>query len=99
MNTEKIKYEVGRYLSGETALDDLQQWLADNLWDVRPDSPEEQLLGEIELACAEFSDGAISESELRARLSPFTDRIAVTILDLTGGPPVALFSHFSHSSS
>ena len=51
-------------------LDEFEDWLVQHSWDMQRDSDHasQQLVGKIELALAEYSNGHLSESELRQHL-------------------------------
>jgi hypothetical protein len=72
----EIRTHLGRYLSGKSSLRQLREWFDVETWGLaaEPDSPVRQLAGEIELRLAEFTNGHLSETELRALLQPLLDR-------------------------
>lgn len=71
-----IRTQLGRYLNGKSSLRQFREWFDVETWGVaaEKDSPVRQLAGEIELRLAEFTNGHLSEGELRAALQPLLDR-------------------------
>lgn len=71
-----IRTQLGRYLSGKSSLEQFRKWFDVETWGLaaESDSPTRQIAGEIELHIAEFTNGHLSESELRAVLQPLLDR-------------------------
>ena len=75
-----IRDHLRRYLSREISLDQLREWFDVETWDVIDESSPatQQVAGEIELRIAEFTNGHLSENELRALLQPLLEREQVT---------------------
>jgi len=71
-----IRDHLRRYLSHEISLDEFRAWFDSETWDVIDESSTatQQVAGEIELRLAEFTNGHLSESELRSLLQPLLDR-------------------------
>jgi len=92
----RIRFELGRYLTGETTLREFRGWLASNAWNVEASTPAGELCGEIELACAEFANGHLDEDELSTRLAPLSNTFAITF---AGAPRRTLFTGSSSTSS
>lgn len=71
-----IRDRLRRYLSREISLDQFREWFDLETWDVidKASSATQQFAGEIELRLAEFTNGHLSEAELRALLQPLLDR-------------------------
>ena len=68
--TLEIKDQLGRFLVKEQSLNEFNIWLAQNTWNIHLEEPDVQsLVGEIELALAEYSNGDLILSDLRERLS------------------------------
>jgi hypothetical protein len=72
----ELRAQLSRYLNSITTLEDFRDWFDDETWGLaaEPDSPARQIAGEIELRIAEFTNGHLSESELRALLQPLLER-------------------------
>jgi hypothetical protein len=72
----EIRTRLGRYLSGKSSLDQFRKWFDVETWGLaaEPDSLVRQIAGEIELRMAEFTNGHLSETDLRALLQPLLDR-------------------------
>ena len=71
-----IRDHLRRYLSHEISLDEFRDWFDSETWDVidKCSTATQQVAGEIELRIAEFTNGHLSETELRALLQPLLDR-------------------------
>jgi hypothetical protein len=71
-----IRTQLGRYLSGKSSLLQFRKWFDGETWGLaaESDSPARQIAGEIELRLAEFTNGHLSETELRALLQPLLVR-------------------------
>jgi hypothetical protein len=72
VTVSQIKIQIRRLLDHERSLDDFNQWLASNSWNItkeQPNSKARAMTGEIELALAEYSEGHLSMHDLRERLS------------------------------
>ena len=68
--TLEIKDQLGRFLVNEQSLNEFNIWLAQNTWNIHLEEPDVQsLVGEIELALAEYSNGDLTLSDLRERLA------------------------------
>src|SRR5690349_7793010 len=78
----KIRSEIGRYLRGAFSIDQFEDWIAQNSWDMHKDSSEDaqKLASAIELRLAEHSSGHLREpylkNELRQFLNPEIVRIS-----------------------
>lgn len=72
----EIRTRLGRYLNGKSSLRQFREWFDVETWGLaaESDSPARQIAGEIELRLAEFTNGHLSEAELRALLQPLLDR-------------------------
>lgn len=73
-----IHNQLVRYLAGEITLDQFRDWFDPATWDVKPAGTTRlfQLAGEIDLRLAEFTNGHLTESELRAELRPLVETVA-----------------------
>jgi len=71
-----IRDHLRRYLSHEISLDEFRDWFDSETWDVidTRSTATQQVAGEIDLRIAEFTNGHLSETELRALLQPLLDR-------------------------
>lgn len=68
----EINDQIGRFLAHEQSLNDLNEWMARNTWNItkeQPDSQARAVAGQVELALAEYSNGDLTLSDLRHRLS------------------------------
>jgi len=72
----EIRTRLGRYLNGKSSLLQFREWFDVETWGLaaESDSPARQIAGEIELRLAEFTNGHLSETELRELLRPLLDR-------------------------
>ena len=72
----ELRTRLGRYLNGKIPLEQFRRWFDVETWGLaaESDSTVRQVAGEIELRIAEFTNGHLSESELRAALQPLLDR-------------------------
>jgi len=72
----EIRDHLRQYLSREITLDDFRDWFDAETWDIIDKCPAatQQLAGEIELRVAEFTNGHLSETELRTMLQNLLDR-------------------------
>ena len=66
----EIQAHLRRYLERESSLEQFREWFDVETWGLaaEPDSPLRQLAGEIELRIAEFTNGHLTEEDLRALL-------------------------------
>lgn len=74
----EIHDNLVRYLSGQTTLEQFRDWFDAATWDLNPAGTTRlfQLAGEIDLRLAEFTNGHLTESELRAELRPLVETVA-----------------------
>lgn len=64
-----ISDQVVRHLAGEQSLTDFSIWLTRHTWNIHREEPQvRNLVGEIELALTDYSNGHSSEAELRRHL-------------------------------
>jgi hypothetical protein len=72
----EIRDHLRQYLSREITLDAFRDWFDAETWDIIDKCPAatQQLAGEIELRVAEFTNGHLSETELRTMLQNLPDR-------------------------
>lgn len=79
-----IREAVMQYIAGRVQLRQFQEWFASRTWDVRAESDDvQELVNEIDLLLAEFSNGHWTEGELRSKLQQYR-RIVEPIQDLGG---------------
>lgn len=66
----KIRENLGRYLSGELSLDHFEDWLVQRSWNMHKDSDEsaQKLASAVELRLAEHSSGHLDDAALRDEL-------------------------------
>ncbi len=78
----KIREHLGRYLRQELSLDQLEDWIAQQSWNMHKDSDEaaQKLASAIELRLAEHSSGHLDEPSLREELRRFANPPVVRIL-------------------
>src|SRR5258708_16125443 len=74
-----IRRRLADALSGEAALDDCEDWLVKNSWNMHLDSSRvaQELASSIELALSEHSSGHISDHKLRSQLLSLLDNVEV----------------------
>ncbi len=79
----QVRDKLADYIVGNLALDAFRDWLVPIAWDVEAErsSRLEDLVYEIELRLAEYSQGLWTETELKGQLEPLVERYA---LDLDG---------------
>jgi hypothetical protein len=77
-------------------LEEFEDWLAQESWNMHRDSDQraQSLVGKIELALAEYSNGHVSESELRQQL-----RNLARTYEVSFNPPTAAETITYSSSS
>jgi hypothetical protein len=63
----ELRTQLLRYLNASTALEEFRDWFDDATWGLAadPDSPARRIAGEIELRMAEFTNGHLTEQELK----------------------------------
>lgn len=68
----EIRTRLGQYLGGEISLHEFEDWFIPTAWGIlrTANGGLAELVGEIELRLAEFSNGHWTEPELRAKLEP-----------------------------
>jgi len=76
----EIRTQLGRYLSGKSSLRQFRKWFDVETWGLaaESDSPVRQLAGEIELRIAEFTNGHLTEDDLRSLLQALLQRQPVS---------------------
>ena len=72
---QEVQSYLAKYLGGPISLSQFRDWFDTETWDLdmQPDALG-QIIGEIELRLAEFTNGHLSERELRALLQPLLER-------------------------
>jgi hypothetical protein len=72
LTVSEINDQIGRFLAQQQSLNDLNEWMARNTWNItqeQPDSQARTIAGQIELALAEYSNGDLTLSDVRERLA------------------------------
>ena len=92
---DEVIDRVRQYLSGTLSLPGLTVWVDRQEWEEDfGGSPAGQALGAVELAIHEFTDGTLTESELRSELEallegmPATFRLLPLTLEASGSAPI-----------
>lgn len=77
----EIRMRLADVLEGSESLDSFESWLVAESWNMHLDStPEAQaLVGDIELALAEYSNGDITTGELTERLANLLRTVTVMV--------------------
>ena len=72
ITVHELQTHLSSYLNHAASLDDFRDWFDDETWGLaaEPDSPLRRMAGTIELRIAEFTNGHLSEDELRVLLQP-----------------------------
>lgn len=84
-NYSELRTEVLRFIGGEIDLRSLEEWYTPRMEEfLVTGSPEEQLIGEIEMGLVEIDSGDIDESDLRERLQAYIDHLGYVVMDMTG---------------
>jgi len=67
---QEVQGYLAQYLGGEISLFQFRDWFDAEAWDldVHTDTPLGQVVGEIELRFAEFTNGHLAEDDLRYHL-------------------------------
>jgi hypothetical protein len=67
---QDVQRYLATYLNGEISLPQFRDWFDAETWDIdmQPDTPLGQVVGEIELRLAEFTNGHRTEDDLRYHL-------------------------------
>ena len=71
-----IQEQLGRFVSGDLALEKFRDWFTPATWNIDDESTEDarELSYEIEHRLAEFTHGDWDEQELKLLLRPFAER-------------------------
>ena len=77
----EIRQRLARYLARETSLDQFEDWLVKQSWNMHRDSEEaaQKLVSAVELRLAEHSSGHLDEPALREQLIPFVTKYSVPL--------------------
>jgi hypothetical protein len=77
----QIRQWLARYLSNEISLDQFEDWLVKQSWNMHRDSDEasQKLASALELRLAEYSSGHLDEPALREELVPFVTKYNVPV--------------------
>ncbi len=72
----EIREQIARYLAGQTALDQFEDWLVSKSWNMHQDSDgqSQKLASAIELRLAELSSAHFSEAAFRMELVPYVTK-------------------------
>jgi hypothetical protein len=81
----EIRDKLGSYLLGEFSLEDFKDWFVPVSWDVDHGNNQAaiNLVYEIELRLAEYSDGYWSEDELKNLLRPLVENYRVELAPIS----------------
>lgn len=73
MYSKELRDQVIRYIDNEISLHDLEEWLVPRMhrFIQNPDSDDADLIAEIELQLAEYSDGLRDEGQVRQEMKSF----------------------------
>ena len=76
----ELQLHLSQYLNNASTLEEFREWFDDETWGLaaEPDSPARRMAGEIELRIAEFTNGHLTEDELRAMLQALLQREPAT---------------------
>lgn len=77
---QDVQRYLADYLTGKISLSQFRDWFDAETWelDIVPETPRGQVVGEIELRLAEFTNGHRTEDDLRSMLQPLLQREAAT---------------------
>jgi hypothetical protein len=69
---QAIQNHLASYVNGKRSLSEFRDWFDSETWGLaaEPDSPARRIAGEIELRLAEFTNGHLTEDDLRSLLQP-----------------------------
>lgn len=69
----ELHRQLARYLSGEISLNDFEDWFVPRSWNFHAGSTPslQDIVSEIELLLAEYSNGHVVEEDLKQKLLPF----------------------------
>lgn len=86
----EVRDQLISLLSGDVSLDDFEDWLTTSSWNMHQHSPRaaQELVGDIELALFEYSNGLLDEDQLRMRLLSLAGNIYVPIPEHPSRPSV-----------
>ena len=82
----EIRDRLARYLNGDLALHEFEEWFVPVAWSIEQSRNANaiELAGEIELRLAEFSNGHLSEPELRSKMGAL---VGIYETELIAEPP------------
>jgi hypothetical protein len=81
----EIRYKLRDYLESRTTLDQLHQWFAENTWEIRPQAPENALVGQVLLLLAEYTGKHRTLADLRNELLPLAACAPRLTIELQAG--------------
>ncbi len=68
----EIRKKISLYLANQISLDEFEDWFVAGSWNFQKGTPAlQELVSEVELLLAEFSNSHLSEKSLRNQLLPF----------------------------
>ena len=75
---EEIQENLARYLKGEIALHEFEDWFMPVLWDLATleDDPAREIAGSAHILISELSDGTLELEAFRERLSSLVPTVA-----------------------
>ena len=81
ISDSQIREKIGRYLRRDLSLDQFEDWIAQQSWNMHKDSSvsAQKLASAVELRLAEHSSGHLDESALREELRQFANPAIVQI--------------------
>jgi hypothetical protein len=90
ISESKIREKLGHYLRGDLPLDQFEDWLVQNSWDMHKDSdePSQKLASAVELRLAEYSSGHLDEGALRDELRQLVNPALVWMSFGETTPPI-----------
>ncbi len=84
----EIREQLANFLSGSLSLEQFEDWLVQNSWNMHKDADDvaQHLASEIELRLSEHSSGHLSDSALRNELLPFVTKYETRWLFVPDSP-------------
>lgn len=75
---DEIQKNLARYLQGEIALHEFEDWFTPVLWNLADseDDPAREIAGSVHILISEFSDGTLELEAFRERLSVLAPTVA-----------------------
>ena len=93
----EIRERIANVVQDRLSLDDFEDWVARQSWNMHRDSNEDaqSLVSEVELALAEYSSNHLDEQELWALLRSLLDEIQITAQVAVDRIPPKVSSRFT----